>query len=151
MSDPIRELPNACRPGATLLTGGQPSEACLEAAAKAGYHTVVDLRMPGEFDDFDEADAVRALGMEYVLIPISGPQDLTPDAAEALDATLAKAGDRPVLVHCASGNRVGALFAVRAYLKEGASVEDALARGEAAGLTAPPLRQAVQAILRRLG
>lgn len=149
MSDPAIDLPNACRPESNLLTGGQPSRGCLEAAAKAGYHTVVNLRPQGEFDDSDEAAAVRELGMDYVCIPVAGPQDLNADAAEALDAVLATAGGRPVLVHCASGNRVGALFALHARLKKGVGVEEALARGRATGLTAPALCEAVRAILQR--
>lgn len=151
MPDPIHDLPNACLPQANLLTGGQPSRACLEAAQRAGYHTVVNLRPPGEHDEFDEAAAVHALGMEYVCIPVAGPQDLTADAVEALETALAKAGERPVLVHCKSGNRVGALFALRAGLKTGANVEDALAFGDAAGLTSPALREAVRAKLRSPG
>ena len=42
--------------------------------------------------------------------------------------------DGPVLVHCGSGNRVGALLALRQSLL-GADDEDALAYGKSAGLT----------------
>jgi len=142
------DLPNACQPEANLLTGGQPSRACLKAARDAGYHTVVNLRPPGEFEEFDEAQAVHELGMSYACIPIAGPPDLTPAAAEALDEMMNKAGDRPVLVHCASGNRVGALFALRAGFKQGMNVDDALACGDSRGLTAPALREMVRAKLR---
>ncbi|MGA7965164.1 MAG: sulfur transferase domain-containing protein, partial [Gammaproteobacteria bacterium] len=106
------DLPNACQPEANLLTGGQPSRACLKAASTAGYHTVVNLCPPGEFAGFDEAEAVRALGMNYVCIPVASPHDLDAGAVQALDEALAQAGDQPVLVHCASGNRVGALLAL---------------------------------------
>jgi protein tyrosine phosphatase (PTP) superfamily phosphohydrolase (DUF442 family) len=53
--------------------------------------------------------------------------------AEKLDAILAEA-DGPVLVHCGSGNRVGALLALRASIN-GASDEEALELGRQAGLT----------------
>jgi hypothetical protein len=49
-------------------------------------------------------------------------------------------------LHCASGNRAGALLALHAFYIEGTTKEDALARGEAAGLT--NLRDAVEARLR---
>ena len=39
------------------------------------------------------------------------------------------------MVHCASGNRVGALFALKAFHLEDADVESALASGREAGLT----------------
>ena len=41
----------------------------------------------------------------------------------------------PVIIHCASGNRVGALLALRANLIQGKSASEALAFGKAAGLT----------------
>ncbi len=40
----------------------------------------------------------------------------------------------PVLVHCASGNRVGALFALREKAN-GATNEQAIAAGKTAGMT----------------
>lgn len=151
MTDPTLDLPNACRPEENLLTGGQPSRACLEAAREAGFDTVVNLRPPGEFDGYDEADAVRALGMNYVCIPVAGPSDLDAAAVQALDDALAHAGDRPVLVHCASGNRVGALLALHGCLKCGQGVAEALSFGESAGLSAPPLREAVRRKLESRG
>ena len=44
-----------------------------------------------------------------------------------------------MLVHCASGNRVGALIALSAA-DEGVPVEEALARGRAAGMTSTEAR-----------
>ena len=38
-------------------------------------------------------------------------------------------------VHCGSGNRVGALMALRAYEYEGASLEEAIEIGKSAGMT----------------
>lgn len=151
MTDPTLDLPNACRLDAKLLTGGQPSRACLEAARAAGFHTIVNLRPPGEFDGFDEAQAVRELGMDYVSIPVAGPDDLDEAAVEALDKALAAAGDHRVLIHCASGNRVGALLALHGCVKCGRAAAEALSYGESAGLTAPPLREAVRRKLESAG
>ncbi|MFC5577936.1 hypothetical protein ACFPOA_07935 [Lysobacter niabensis] len=52
---------------------------------------------------------------------------------QAFDAMLREA-KRPVLVHCASGNRVGAIVALRAAWMEGRSTEDAIAIGKTWGL-----------------
>lgn len=81
----------------------------------------------------DEAAEVAALGMQYVSLPIAGGDDVTFENAAALDKILADT-DGPVLLHCASGNRVGALFALSAKLA-GATNEEALAAGKVAGLT----------------
>jgi len=53
--------------------------------------------------------------------------------ARTFDQLLAKS-PRPVLIHCSSGNRVGAMLALRAKLN-GASSDQALAFGIAGGLT----------------
>lgn len=142
MTDPSTLLKNARQPEPGLLTGGQPDRPCLEALAEAGYRTVVNLRPVSEFDEFDEADVAGGLGLEYVHIPVAGADGLTGEAVEALDRVLADPQRRPMLVHCGSGNRVGALVAVHAARKQGLGVDAALARGDAAGLTA--LRDAVR-------
>ncbi|MGB5737928.1 MAG: hypothetical protein WBM54_01160, partial [Woeseia sp.] len=64
---------------------------------------------------------------------IAGPDDVTFENAAKLDALLAEFAG-PVLLHCGSGNRVGALFALRAKAA-GASDDEAIAVGRAAGLT----------------
>ncbi|MGD8379243.1 MAG: protein tyrosine phosphatase family protein [Gammaproteobacteria bacterium] len=126
-------IPNAHVPLPGLLTGGQPTASQLEQAQVAGVQTVISLRTPGE-SDFDEAATVKKLGMTYINIPVAGAAGVTPDNARRLDAALGKAAG-PVLLHCSSGNRVGALMALRAVLIQGRSVEEGLQLGRSAGLT----------------
>jgi uncharacterized protein (TIGR01244 family) len=118
---------------ARLISTGQPDEAVLLAAQQAGIVAVIDLRGEEEDRGLDEAVSVEALGMQYVSLPVDGPADVTFDNAAKLDGLLSDI-DGPVLLHCASGNRVGALMALRASL-HGADAEAALAAGKAAGLT----------------
>ncbi len=120
-------------PESGIVTGGQPNEATLRKFAEAGYGAVIDMRANDEDRGFDEPKFVESLGMTYVALPIAGADDVSFDKAAELDKILAEF-DGPVLVHCASGNRVGALFALRAK-NLGASSEDALMIGQAAGVT----------------
>lgn len=122
--------PRLVQPG--LYAGGQPDEAQLRALAAQGVTTVIDLRGADEPRGYAEADAAHALGLRYIALPVAGVQDITPAKARALQAELA-AAHGPVLLHCASGNRVGALLALSAHAR-GASDEAALAEGRAAGL-----------------
>ncbi|TAL92560.1 MAG: hypothetical protein EPN69_08380 [Rhodanobacter sp.] len=117
MIDPSTLLDNACQPEPGLLTGGQPSRACLEAARNAGYRTVVNLRPTGEFTGFDEGSVVRKLGLDYVNIPVAGADGLNAAAVESIDAVLTDQRRRPVLIHCSTGNRAGALIAMDACRK----------------------------------
>jgi len=127
-------LPNGRRPTPDLLTGGQPSSQQLQRLARLGYGLVVDLRTEEESGRADEATMVRRLGMRYVSIPVSGENGLTQDNAQHLADAL-QAVKAPAVVHCASGNRVGALLALKAYWIDGASAADALRLGLEAGLT----------------
>lgn len=120
-------------PASGYVSTGQPDAETLRAIADAGYVGVIDLRTAGEPRGFDEAATAEALGLRYVSLPIGDTDDLTFENAAALDRALADMPG-PVLLHCASGNRVGALFALRAKAA-GASDEEALAIGKAAGLT----------------
>lgn len=99
----------------------------------SGIRHVIDLTPDHETPGFDEAAAVRAAGLGYSNLPLAGASDLTPENVRAFDALLRDAG-RPVLVHCASGNRVGAMAALRAAWVEGRSEEESLAIGRAWGL-----------------
>ncbi|HVK51764.1 MAG TPA: sulfur transferase domain-containing protein [Pseudoxanthomonas sp.] len=119
------------RPG--LHTGGQPSEAQLSEFSKQGVKTVIDLRGTDEDRGYDEVAATQRLGLRYERLPIAGADDLTPANAARLKQLLASGGNQ-VLLHCASGNRVGALLALMAQQEEGASREQALELGKAAGM-----------------
>jgi uncharacterized protein (TIGR01244 family) len=119
-------------PVAGITSAGQPDEAALQVFADSGYVAVIDMRTPGENRGFDEPEAVAGLGMQYVAFPIGGG-DITFDKAKELDALLEQY-DEPVLLHCGSGNRVGALLALREFLASG-DREKALQTGKDGGLT----------------
>ncbi len=112
------DVSNLARPFEGIVTAGQPSASQFEALAEAGLETVVNLRTPTESTGFDERQAVRSAGMTYVSIPIGGPEDLTQKRAHTLTEVL-DSSRRPVLVHCGSSNRVGALFALKAHWVDG--------------------------------
>jgi len=130
------EIPRALAPFPDLLTGGQPSAEQLALASEEGYRTVVNLRGRGEEGELpDEAAQVRELGMEYVSIPVADAADVSEENARRLAEALANPEALPAIVHCRSGNRVGALFALKAGLLDGATPQEALDTGLASGLT----------------
>jgi uncharacterized protein (TIGR01244 family) len=131
-SNPAPTLMNAAQPLPDVTTSGQPDEVSLRQLADAGYIAVIDLRAESEDRGFDEKSAVEALGMTYISIPVNGASGVSYDNAALLDQSLSGI-DGPVLLHCASSNRVGALLSLREKM-HGASSEDALDLGLAAGL-----------------
>jgi uncharacterized protein (TIGR01244 family) len=121
-------------PQSGFVSSGQPNEAVLKNFADAGFSTIIDMRMPDEDRGMDDERAVvESLGMTYVTMPIGGADDISFENAAALDELMSGL-DQPALVHCGSGNRVGALIALRAKAN-GAGNEEALAAGKAAGAT----------------
>ncbi len=139
-------IPNARIPIDGVLSGGQPTKDQIAAAGSAGYKTVINLRLDTEPGFEWEAAAVKAAGMAYVSIPVAGAAGLTKDNVIRLDAALKEAAaNGPILLHCGSGNRIGAMLALRAAWVEGKDPAAALDYGKASGLTG--LEAAVKSML----
>lgn len=132
------------RPVDGITAAGQPDEAAFKIFAANGYAAVIDLRTQGEPRGLDEQAVVEGLGMEYVHFPINR-DGITFENAKSLDK-LIDHYNGPVLVHCRSSNRVGALLALRASLA-GADDEAALEIGKAGGLKS--LEEQVREVLTR--
>ncbi len=132
---PLIAVYNARVPVDGVLTGGQPSEEEIERVAQAGYRTVVNLRTEGEHGTWDEKPVVTGLGMRYISIPVAGADGINVENARKLGEVVDDEELRPLFVRCGSGNRIGALFAMKAFHLDGEDVEAALAIGRAAGLT----------------
>jgi uncharacterized protein (TIGR01244 family) len=127
---------NARVPMDGVLSGGQPSPEQIEAAAEAGFRTVINLRTEQESGFEWEPELVEKSGMRYVPIPIPGSAGLTRENVERLDAALQSAREAgPVLLHCGSGNRIGAILALRAAWLHEMPPDEALDYGLASGLT----------------
>jgi protein tyrosine phosphatase (PTP) superfamily phosphohydrolase (DUF442 family) len=60
---------------------------------------------------------------------------------------LDSAKDNPVLMHCSDSNRAGAIWALYAGLRNKRTVEESIAEGKAAGMSAPELEKAVREAL----
>lgn len=141
----IPGLPNLMQPEAGYVSGGQPNPDQLAAAAQAGIKRVINLRPPSEDAGYDEAAAAAKLGLEYEVLAIANAQDLNLDKVRQLDALLAAEPQKSTLIHCASGNRVGALMALRAAWLQDKSIEEAIEVGRRWGLT--KMEAAVRQIL----
>ena len=127
-----------------VYVGGQPGVISLAGLAALGVTTVVNVRTPGEMADkaqvpFDEAAEVARLGMEYVTIPIGGPE--FPYSPEVVDrfAQVLERRPGPVLLHCRTGGRVSYLWTAYLVRHRGLSLDDALARGRAMAIPPDPL------------
>jgi uncharacterized protein (TIGR01244 family) len=104
----------------TLATSGQPREEQLAEIAAAGYDVVINLALHDDprYALKDEAASVRALGLDYVHIPVQFDAPTESDLAtffEAMDAHK----HRRVWLHCAANIRVTAFLGLYRRLREG--------------------------------
>jgi len=127
---------------------GQPSEAALAQFAKLGVKTVINLRGESEMASagFDEKAIVENAGMAYVHAPMGRA---LPEGAslDAIVAALDSHSDAPVLLHCASSNRVGAVWGMYAGTRGGVSAEAAIMEGQAAGMKAEVFEDGLRNLL----
>ncbi|MCO5146300.1 MAG: sulfur transferase domain-containing protein [Aquamicrobium sp.] len=109
-----------------LWVGGQPDQAQPQFAKDGG--AVIDLRTAQE-----ERGLMRPRPLPNCRsLPIDSHTGITADNACALHEALA-AATGPVLLHCRTGNRVGALLALDA-VAQGSSSEQALELARRAGV-----------------
>jgi len=128
-------LPNFQVPLDSVLTGGQPTFDQIIQAAETGFKAVVNLRTDKELPDpAQELTWVEGAGMKYFHIPISVPEGLTPQKTKVFADVLSKQENYPLIIHCKSGERVGAMFTLKAFHIDEMEIEEALLIGGRAGL-----------------
>lgn len=132
--DALESLPNASFHSPNWVASGRLNADDIAVLKKAGIRHVIDLSDDAETPDFDEAAAVKTMGMAYDNLPIHGADGLSMDNVRKFDALMAAVDGQPTLVHCASSNRVGALIALRAGFLQGATAAEAMEIGKAWGL-----------------
>ena len=118
-----------------LLTGGQLRKEQMTQLHQLGYRTFINLRQADEQGTGWEEEVAAAEGIVFRRLPVAGKRDITRRNAQQLARLLEEAGDEPVAIYCASGNRVGALLALKAHYLDGLNVEEAVVYGVKAGMT----------------
>ena len=143
----VGQSPNSTAFANRVYFAGQPTKADLEEYAKLGVKTVINLRAPAEMEKagFDEAAAVKAAGMEYLNVPMSG--EIPGDAELAKIYAALGVKEQKVLLHCASSNRAGTVWALFRGKQDKLPLEEAIAEGKAAGMKNPNLEKQARARL----
>lgn len=130
-----------------LLLAGQPSAEALRTLASGGATAVLDLRRGVEQRGYDEAALTEELGLAYTELGFGGPDPLTDSIlhdARALLREHRQKGEGDLVVHCASSNRVGAVWLTSRVLDEGVAWERALEEAHSVGLGSPLLEEAAR-------
>lgn len=131
-------------PEENIYSSGQPDEAAINKLKAFDFSTIINLRPDSEMQGSQQAQWIENADMQYIVLPITGPDDITFANAERLHGLLTQAHGK-VLIHCATGNRVGALLALCAAQYKNLPTEQAIAYGKAGGLS--KLEDKVRAML----
>ncbi len=133
-----------------VFLASQPKLEDFAQAKKGGVKTVINLRHASEIKEFDERKVVEGEGLTYVNLPWDGPGELTDDVFDKAREHL-KAAERPILLHCASANRVGAVWLPHRVLDGGLSWDAALAEVKIVGLKSPDYEAKAKDYIKRRG
>lgn len=135
----LEQVRNGACPLPGLATGGQPDSSMLAALANNGFRIVLDLRAPEEIRGFEETRVALALGLRYLALPVTS-ESLSDSTFDSFRALLRANRGEQLFVHCASGNRVGAMLLPWLVLDQGWSVERATTMAQRVGMRSEDLR-----------
>ena len=125
------EIYNFIKVSDQILTGGQPNQEQLQAAAEEGVKAVMNLATyhPGHSLE-NEAEIVNSLGLRYYHIPVDWQQPMESDF-DQFERILSSLGETKTLIHCAANYRVTAFYSLYALKNLGWSQPQAQSFREA--------------------
>ncbi|HSE40152.1 MAG TPA: protein tyrosine phosphatase family protein [Acidobacteriota bacterium] len=125
------QVPNLHRIKFYVYTSGQPTEEGFRQLAAMGIKTVINV-LPEKECMPNEQDIVMANNMVYRSIPF-GLHGFRKQTIEYFAEILKKA-EKPVLIHCKTGNHVGGMWLAYRILEEDIPLEQALKESRKIGL-----------------
>ena len=130
---------NYTRIDATVACAGATPAEVMPALKELGFASVINFRTAEEEGANIEGSraAATAAGLKYIHIPFRSPSDET--TASFLTA-IADTANQPAYIHCASANRVGAMWFIKRVKLDGWDQDRAMAEAETIGLRAEPLK-----------
>lgn len=136
----IVPVQNYSRATEQIAISGLIGDGGTQALAAHGFKTIIDLRTSTE-GTAEEKALVDLNGMNYINIPMT-VAGISQEQLAAFTKAIETA-QAPILIHCGSGNRAGAMWASY-QISKGVDPEIALAAGRKAGMR-PPMEEKVRA------
>ncbi|NOY29584.1 MAG: hypothetical protein GXP28_05225 [Planctomycetes bacterium] len=119
-----------------IYLAGQPFLEDLPLLQAEGIKTIISLRHKKELP-WDEASAVEQNGMKFVHIPFTGAQQLKSEVFDKVLEILRDKKQGPMVLHCGSANRVGAIWYAYRVLDGKLSPDEAMKEAQKVGLRTP--------------
>jgi uncharacterized protein (TIGR01244 family) len=125
------QIPNLQQPKYMIFTSGQPSALGFDQLRAMGVATVINVLPTKECLEGEQA-LVEGNEMSYHQLPFD-PQELNRETLVNF-AKLLSMAERPVLIHCSTGNHVGGLWFAYRVLLNNASLPQALKEARRIGM-----------------
>ena len=131
---------NYTRVDATTGCAGATTPAAMRGLHADGFRAVINLRL--ETEEGADIDASRAAaetaGLHYVHIPFDS-RNPRPEVVDQFLAAVQDPANSPVLVHCATANRVGMMWLIKRVMVDGWTTARASEEAARIGLKSPQL------------
>jgi protein tyrosine phosphatase (PTP) superfamily phosphohydrolase (DUF442 family) len=123
----------------TVACGGATTPEAVPEIKKMGFASIINLRLPSEAgaNVEGEAAAAKTAGINF---SFSG-QSPDPKVADQFLATVTDKKNEPAYIHCAAGNRAGAMWMIKRLVVDKWDTDKAFTEATALGLTSPALKQ----------
>ena len=130
---------NYTRVDATVACAGATPVQALPELKRDGFASVINFRLAEEQGaNIEESKAMAAkVGLRYIHLPLRTP---TAEIADAFLKAVADPANQPVYIHCASANRVGAMWFIKRVKLDGWDTGRAMKEAEAIGLRSENLK-----------
>ncbi len=138
----VAGVTNFARLETTVACGGATKPEAVPELKKMGFASIINLRVPTEAGAMveEEGAAAKAAGINYYNIPFNGQQP-DPAVADKFIATITAKGNEPAYIHCAGGNRAGAMWMIKRLVVDHWDTDKAATEATALGMTSPALKQ----------
>ena len=134
-----------------FCTAGQPTHQDLIRLKRKGVHSVLNLRTIAEDPGVaKEEAAVKALGLKYFHLPVDSSH-LSRKLGDEFLRIVSDESNRPLFIHCASANRVGAFWILHRVVNHGWSLAKAEEEARKIGLRSPKLLDFARQYLEQAG
>jgi len=139
---------NVTRVDAAVMCGGATTIEAFPEIRKLGFASIINLRREGEpgVDIPAARAAAGASGLRYVHLPVDTAK-LSDETVDAFLAAVTNPANQPMYIHCASANRVAALWMIKRVVVDKWETARAAEEAAAIGLTHPGLKQFAQSYI----
>jgi uncharacterized protein (TIGR01244 family) len=133
---------NVTKVDATVVCGGATTPAAFPELKKLGFKSIVNLRREQEpgADIPGAKTAAAGSGLKYIHIPFDSAKP-DPKIADTFIAAVTDKANQPIYIHCASANRVAAMWMIKRVVVDGWEIPRATEEAEAIGLTHEALKK----------